>query len=399
MNSVVTILVPVYNHPDFLDDCLYSILRQDYQNLEIVIKDDFSADIDGIVAVVRKYERLFNLGEKFKFVRNETNQGYVQNKHDGVANYCTGEYCLIMDHDDFFLTDRIIGLYVREFEASDRLVVVSAGVDEYYQNKDPRSPTEIIADNSCRPISEEKKIIDGNEYFLGFWNKFGPRHPVVTMFDRQLALERNWPNVECNDQSIPLLLSPGNKVAIFDANLAGYRKYDSSVTKNVHAEMSFVSHTAIADWIDCARVHSNIPWFSLFIWRLKTVILKDSGPVTWLLDKSESELNKFLMLLKKYNYLNYFILKFLNPQMIAYDYKKAGKCANRLIRLFLKVMIGIRWVISKLILKIDRILHDPEYRHRYRIDKIFYDPEYRSRFRRYISRRIFGRNRASHEHE
>jgi len=356
--------------------------------LEIVIKDDFSLDINGVVAVVRKYERLFNLAENFKFVRNETNQGYVQNKHDGVANYCTGEYCLIMDHDDFFLTDRIIGLYVRTFESSERIVVVSANIEIYYQNNDPKTPKEIIADNSSRSISEEKKIIDGNEYFLGFWNKFGPRQPVVTMFNRQLAIERNWANVECNDQSIPLLLSPGNKVAIFYDKLGIYRRYDSSVIKNVFAEMSFLSHTAIADWIDCARVHSNIPWFSLFIWRLKTVILKDSGPVTWLRDKSESELNKFLMLLKKYNYFNYFILKYLNPQMIKYDYHKANKCENGLIWFLLKVIIGIRWVISKMILHADRILHDPEYRYKCRIDRLFYNPEWRYRVRRKVLRLI-----------
>jgi glycosyltransferase involved in cell wall biosynthesis len=389
-NPLVSILIPAYNCPDFLDDCLNSILRQDYKNLEIIIKDDCSEEVNGMLTVAKKYGTLFDLGENFKYVRNEVNLGYVQNKHDGVANCCTGKYCLIMDHDDFFLTDKIIRLYVEAFQSSERIVVVSADVELYYQNNNPKSPKEIIADNSSRLISEEKNIIDGNEYFLGFWNKFCPRQPAVTMFDRQLAIERNWPNAECNDQSIPLLLSPGNKVAIFYDKLGIYRRYDSSVTKNVFAEMVFASHTAIANWIDSAKEYSNISRFSLFVWRLKNILLKDEGPIRWLHGQNEGKLREYFALLRNYKYLDYYVQKYLSPQMIAYDYEKASKSKNRFIRFLLKVMIGTRWATSKLILGTDRILHDPEYRSKCRIDRLFYDAEYRYSFSRKVSRLSIG---------
>jgi len=43
----------------------------------------------------------------------------------------------------------------------------------------------------------------------------------------------------------------------------------------------------------------------------------------------------------------------------------------------------------KLDLKIDRVLHDPEYCYRFRIDKVLHDPEYRYRFR--IDRVLYDR--------
>ena len=41
---LVSILVVVYNHESYIDDCIQSILNQTYRNLEIIIADDCSTD-------------------------------------------------------------------------------------------------------------------------------------------------------------------------------------------------------------------------------------------------------------------------------------------------------------------------------------------------------------------
>ena len=47
MNSLITVIVPVYNVESFLPRCLESIIDQSYNNLEILVIDDGSTDASG----------------------------------------------------------------------------------------------------------------------------------------------------------------------------------------------------------------------------------------------------------------------------------------------------------------------------------------------------------------
>ena len=42
--SLITVIVPIYNVKDYLEECLKSIREQTYKNLEIILVDDGSTD-------------------------------------------------------------------------------------------------------------------------------------------------------------------------------------------------------------------------------------------------------------------------------------------------------------------------------------------------------------------
>lgn len=44
MGKKITVIVPVYNTKKFLTRCVNSILKQSYENLEVIIIDDGSTD-------------------------------------------------------------------------------------------------------------------------------------------------------------------------------------------------------------------------------------------------------------------------------------------------------------------------------------------------------------------
>ena len=44
MKELISVIVPVYNVEKYLDNCVQSILRQSYTNLEIILIDDGSTD-------------------------------------------------------------------------------------------------------------------------------------------------------------------------------------------------------------------------------------------------------------------------------------------------------------------------------------------------------------------
>lgn len=99
---LVSVLVACFNHEPYLEQALDSVAAQTYGNLEIVIVDDCSTD--GSVARIQSWLALTAVPATF--VANETNNGICSVLNDLLA-LSTGEYCVLLDTDDWLETDRV----------------------------------------------------------------------------------------------------------------------------------------------------------------------------------------------------------------------------------------------------------------------------------------------------
>jgi len=98
----VSIVVPTYNRANYLKECLDSIIKQNYPNLEIIVSDDNSTD--NTLEVVKSFQK------KYTFIKYVKNNKYPQgpngNKNNGL-DYVTGEIIGIFDDDDIMLEGAI----------------------------------------------------------------------------------------------------------------------------------------------------------------------------------------------------------------------------------------------------------------------------------------------------
>jgi CDP-glycerol glycerophosphotransferase len=93
MNSVLSVVVPVYNVAPYLDECLASIAAQYYRNLEVIMVDDGSTDESGAIAA-----GFAERDPRFKLV-TKANAGLGAARNTGTE-HSTGEYLMFVDSDD-----------------------------------------------------------------------------------------------------------------------------------------------------------------------------------------------------------------------------------------------------------------------------------------------------------
>jgi glycosyltransferase involved in cell wall biosynthesis len=93
-NPLVSIITPTYNHEKFIGTCIESVLKQTYQNWEMIIIDDGSTDKTGVV--VAKYN-----DDRIKYVKQE-NLGIwkLSETYNKALDMSMGDLVAILEGDD-----------------------------------------------------------------------------------------------------------------------------------------------------------------------------------------------------------------------------------------------------------------------------------------------------------
>lgn len=93
---LVSIIVPNYNHRNFLIQRIESILNQTYQNIEIILLDDCSTD--GSRSIVEQFR---NHPKVRHIVYNEQNSGSPFRQWEKGVSLAKGEWIWIAESDDY----------------------------------------------------------------------------------------------------------------------------------------------------------------------------------------------------------------------------------------------------------------------------------------------------------
>jgi len=101
MSNKVSIQIPTYNQQQYISQAIDSVLMQDYPDLEVIVADDCSTD--ETEAIVRKYKDI-----RVKYFKNEKNIGRVANYRKSLYDYCTGDWVVNLDGDDYFTSPTFI---------------------------------------------------------------------------------------------------------------------------------------------------------------------------------------------------------------------------------------------------------------------------------------------------
>ena len=93
----VSIILPVYNSAEFVEEALESIRQQTYRDYEVVVVDDGSQDQTG--EIVKRYK------DRFRYLFQE-HGGPAKARNRGIRE-STGKYIAFLDSDDLWLPTKL----------------------------------------------------------------------------------------------------------------------------------------------------------------------------------------------------------------------------------------------------------------------------------------------------
>lgn len=118
MDSLISVLIPVYNEEKYIEDTLKSVLNQDYRNIEVIVVNDGSKDESGRIIETFDDRRIRYYYQENKGI------GYTRNR---LLTLAKGEYILFVDSDDI-LSDYYISSLCSAAEEFDADIASSSVV-------------------------------------------------------------------------------------------------------------------------------------------------------------------------------------------------------------------------------------------------------------------------------
>ncbi|MBG6070810.1 MULTISPECIES: glycosyltransferase [unclassified Polaromonas] len=227
IRELVTIIIPSYNHSEFVKEAVLSALNQDYGNIELIVIDDGSSD--GSRGILQ------DLSKKYGFLYVEqNNQGVAKTINNGIRK-ANGAYLSILASDDYFYTNKI-SLLMNQFAIFDKdtaaifgdaVLVDKSGnsIEKEYQGRRSANFLDLYLSPKRKKLLLEKKYAD---YKMLIEGNFIPAMSVLIKMQKikEVGL---FPDVYAiEDYPMWLEFSKRFKIRFVDLPVAVYRQHDDN---------------------------------------------------------------------------------------------------------------------------------------------------------------------------
>lgn len=234
--SLVTVVLPIYNVAQYLDRCINSVVNQTYSNLEIILVDDGSPDRCPEIC-----EAWAKRDSRIKVIHKQ-NAGLGMARNTGIE-HATGDYICFFDSDDYIALDTIEKCCrLAEKEKAD---IVTFGFCKVYANGQT---------GACTVPHTQKQIFSGKEVQERFLpDLIGPdprtgrktnlwMSACASLYSMELLRSTGWRFVSEREiisedvYSLLALYKNVSRVAVLPEALYFYRENGASLTHTYRAD-------------------------------------------------------------------------------------------------------------------------------------------------------------------
>lgn len=162
----ISVIIPIYNVGFYLQECVNSVIKQTYKNLEIILVDDGSTD--ECPNICDTYAKQYS---NVKVVHKQ-NGGLSDARNVGILN-STGDYLLFLDADDFWKDSTAVQSLVNRINLT-HADLLNYSYIKYYE--DLKKYINYFEDMEPLPLEFNKLesiqyLLDNNLYIASACNK------------------------------------------------------------------------------------------------------------------------------------------------------------------------------------------------------------------------------------
>ncbi len=247
----ISFIIPVYNVEHYLNQCIDSILNQNFNNFEIILVNDGSTDSSGDIC--NKYA---DNDSRIKVI-HQKNGGSGNARNTGIR-VAAGEYIIFMDGDDF-LVENILKLIAETIDDNNHADVLLGRILYYFEDDNIKVP--LFGKYNIAKIKNKDSIhilaylfSQEVDRFWSVWNH---------VFRKKFILENDLffkPGEHLEDfRLVPEIILKSSSFGVIQEPFYVYRKNRlGAKTTNKSALRTITWFNICAEWIKRFRVTESI---------------------------------------------------------------------------------------------------------------------------------------------
>lgn len=219
-NPLVSIIIPNYNHAQYLEQRIESILNQTYKNIEIILLDDHSND--NSVDIIRRYQQNPYVSH---VTLNTKNSGSPFLQWQKGVKMSSGEFVWIAESDDL-CENCLLETLVNEFAKDDKCVLA------FCKSQTINSKGEITGEKGLGKDYHDNGWSFFNNYLYRY-NYISNASSVIFKKDAFPISDDSFVNYRgCGDWIVWIEICKSGNVAYVNKPLNFYRVHDSNTTSS-----------------------------------------------------------------------------------------------------------------------------------------------------------------------
>lgn len=221
MDNLFSVIIPIYNVENYVEECINSVIGQDYESIEIILINDGSKDNSQLIC-----EKKVKEDSRIRLI-NKQNGGLSSARNVGLDN-ATGDYILFLDGDDYWDDKQALSKINRNLQNS-KADIMTFGLKKMFEDTGEIEETKYVFNRETIDFRSKKNtlsyLVKNNLYISSACNK-AVKKSIIDKYNLRFEDKAFSEDIEWSAK----LLLYSNVIDVIESPFYIYRQRNHSIT-------------------------------------------------------------------------------------------------------------------------------------------------------------------------